>query len=348
MKAFFALLLLFITFWGKAQTSNDLSTGVQELLFNSPSHSSTDNNTVERACIDEKLTGQCIQYHNDQWFSYIPADESSFYVNVRHERCKDDRGVQLVVFKGELCQTESYEIVSCNSPASADDFYFKVNSPEPNIRYFMIIDGYLGDFCDFTIEVSDKANGLPVLIEDPLAEGILEANEKTVDLRWEYQPDTSEVSHFSVIRTSKASNKRWQLPLAFNSRGGVGSEYLLKDTLTEVGKYSYDVYLVDANNEHRLYLHQQAALTEPTPARENTTAFFPFAVRKNTNLQVTITDAVTKRTLSNKFVKDYRLAGLQYNFQELIDRGHYFFEIRIYDYKSKRTETFSKRFEFQD
>ncbi|WOK06659.1 hypothetical protein RT717_26655 [Imperialibacter roseus] len=348
MRELFTLLLFLITLWAKAQTSNDLSTGVSQLVLNKPTRSSTDNNTVERACIDEKLTGQCIQYHNDQWFSYIPADGSSFYINVRHERCKDGRGVQLVVFKGELCQTETYEIISCNSPATADDFYFKVNSPEPNVRYFMIIDGYLGDFCDFTIEVSDKANGLPVLIEDPLAEGILEVNEKMIELHWEYQPDTSEVSHFSVIRTSKTDNKRWQLPLAFNSRGGVGSEYLLKDTLTEFGKYSYEVYLVDANNEHRLYLHHQAGLTEPTPARENTTAFFPFDVRKNTNLQITITDAVTKRTLVNKFVKDYKLGGLQYDFQELIDRGHYFFEVRIYDFKSRRTETFSKRFEVQD
>jgi hypothetical protein len=134
------------------------------------------------------------------------------------------------------------------------------------------------------------------------------------------------------------------LPLAFNSRGGVGSKYLLKDTLTEFGNYSYDVFLVDANNEHRLYLHEEAVLTEATPARENTTAFFPFAVRKGTNLQVTITDAVTKRTLSNKFVKDFKLEGLQYDFRELIDRGHHFFEVRIYDYKTKRTEVFSKRF----
>jgi hypothetical protein len=344
MRLIFILLLLLIAFWAKAQTSNDLSTDVQELLLNTPSHSSTDNNTVERACIDERLTGQCIQYHNDQWFSYLPPDSKPFYVNVRHERCKDGRGVQLVVFKGELCQTDSYSIISCNSPASADDFYFKVDSPEPDVRHFMIIDGYLGDFCDFTIEVSGKANGLPVLTEDPLAEGLLEVNEKTVELRWEYQPDTSEISHFSVIRTSEADNKRWQLPLAFNSRGGVESEYLLKDTLTEYGKYSYDVYLVDVNNEHRLYLRKEAVLAEARPARDNTTAFFPFAVRKSTNLQVTITDAVTKRTLANKFVKDYKLGGLQYDFQELIDRGHHFFEVRIYDYKSKRTEVFSKRF----
>jgi len=34
--------------------------------------SSTVGCTVQRACVDERLTGKCIEYHNDQWFEFRP------------------------------------------------------------------------------------------------------------------------------------------------------------------------------------------------------------------------------------------------------------------------------------
>ena len=253
-----------------------------------------------------------------------------------------------MVFTGKLCKTESYNIVSCNSPATAEDFYYKVSRPIPGIAYFMIIDGYLGDFCDFTIDVSDKANGLPIEKKEPLALGAIEETEGIVELRWAYQPDTADVSQFSVIRTGKTDVKQRQFPLAANSRGGVTSEYLMKDTLTEYGTYAYDVYLVDRNGEHHLYFHQEAVLKEALPKREDTTVFFPFPVKKKTSLQVTITDAITKRVLHNRFVENYKLEGLYYNFQEQMNRGLYFFEVRIYDYRSQQTEMFTRSFEFQE
>lgn len=345
---YWLLVAALVPFSVAGQTLNDSSSAVRQLVVNLPVRSSTDDNTVERACVDEKLTGQCIQYHNDQWFSYVPENPSPFYINVRHEKCADNRGVQLVVFTGELCKTESYNIVSCNSPATAEDFYYKVSQPKAGDRYFMVIDGYLGDFCDFTIEVSDKANGLPIEKKQPLAHGVIEQTGGIVELRWAYQPDTADVSHFSVIRKGKTDMKHREVALAANSRGDVTSEYLMRDTLTEYGTYAYDVFLVDWNNEHHLYFHQEAVLKEAVVKREDTTVFFPFLVKKKTSLQVTITDVSTKRVLYNRFVENYKLEGLYYNFQEQIDRGHYSFEVRIYDYKTQRTEVFRKAFEFQE
>ncbi len=328
-----------------AQTNNDHSEGIQQISLNVPTHSSTDNNTVERACIDEKLTGQCIQYHNDQWFYYTPATSKSFYINVRHGRCKDDRGVQLVVFKGELCKTDTYEVVSCSSPGVADDFYFKMENPEPAVNYFMIIDGYLEDFCDFTIEVSAKAFGVPVNLNEPIAEGILKLEKQTIELDWTYQPDGSDMRHFSVVRKKSGEDvKNWELPLTFNSRGTSSSSYVLKDTLLSAGSYTYDVYLVDGNNELTLFLQETVALVENLEKKEETTIFFPFATKRKTNLQVTILDASTKRVLFNRFIEEYSLEGFQYNFEELIERGHFFFEITIYDYKARRSQVFKQSF----
>lgn len=346
-KVFLCAVLL--PFLAGAQTSNDLSSGIRQLEFGVQASSSTTNNTVERSCVDEKLTGQCIQYHNDQWFSYVPPTSSPFYINVRHERCKNDRGVQLVVFTGELCQTETYRIVSCNSPASASDFYFKVERPEAGTTYFMIIDGYLGDFCDFTIEVAGRANGLPVVVKEPLSKGATKVVDKVVHLQWQYLPDTIEASYFAVRRSSSAADeKRWVVPVSHNSRGGVAAEYFLADTLSNYDRFLYRVFLVDANNEHHPFFKRQVVSQAPQQARIATTAFFPFAVKKKTNLQVTITDTVSGRVLRSRYVEGYKLEGLYYDFQEEIKRGHYYFDIKIYDYKSQRTEVFKKRFDIPE
>lgn len=319
--------------------------GIQTLNLNTATQSSTHNNTVERACVDEKLTGQCIQYHNDQWFSYTPTTAEPFFVNVTHRRCREGNGVQLVIFNGEMCQTESYDIVACLSPGTAEDYYFKVEQPKQDVSYIMVIDGYLGDFCDFEIQIARRAQGLPAERLPPIAEARAVAKELMVDVTWEYQPGQEEGRYFQVMRRTADEVKKWKIQLAQNSRGELGSDYELTDTLTRPGKATYEVYLVDVNNEHHLYASEQVVVSDSPSVRQSTSAFFPFSVKRKTNLQVTITDAVTSRVLHSRFVEDYRLDGFQYNFRELIERGHYFFVVKVYDYKTQQTEVFEKRFD---
>ncbi len=327
------------------QSANDQSSGVEALPFNAPLTSSTDFNTVQKTCIDEKLTGQCIQYHNDQWFSYLPQSDKPFFVNVYGQSCKNEKGVQLVVFTGELCETASYQILQCVSTATPADFYYKVEHPVVGAIHYIIIDGYLGDFCSFTIEVADVARGLPASPGTPGGEGQIDLEQNIAKLKWTYNPETEEQwNRFEVIRAA-GGNKTWSVPLVYNTSGRLHHEYELLDTLTEAGSYRYDVYLVNENEEHKIHFTQTVVWTIPQVAIK-TTAYFPFEVPRKTDLQVSIRDPFTGRVLLNKFVKNYSLPGFEYDFTELTKNGNYFFEVQVQDLKTKRKEIFTKSFAF--
>ena len=48
--------------------------------------SNTTGCTVQRACVDERLTGKCIEYHNDQWFEFTPKVSGRYFHQYRRAR----------------------------------------------------------------------------------------------------------------------------------------------------------------------------------------------------------------------------------------------------------------------
>src|SRR5688572_15159390 len=73
--------------------------------------SNTTNCTVQRSCVDESLTGKCVEYHNDQWFEFTPEVSGDYVVNISSQSCRDTRGVQLVVLTGKPCETKTYNFI---------------------------------------------------------------------------------------------------------------------------------------------------------------------------------------------------------------------------------------------
>ena len=70
--------------------------------------SSTTSCTVQRSCVEERLTGKCIEYHNDQWFEFTLTILGRYFVNIDGQKYRDVRGVQLVVSTGQPCQSATY------------------------------------------------------------------------------------------------------------------------------------------------------------------------------------------------------------------------------------------------
>ncbi len=332
-----------MTAWsGFSQSSNDLYSDVQRLEFNQSVATSTEHNSVQRACVDENLTGQCIQYHNDQWFSYTPSEATPFYVNVYGQSCQKAKGVQLVVFTGELCETSSYQILACISIGNSEDYYFKVEAPEVGQDYFFILDGYLEDFCDYEIEVAGVAKGLPALPGEPTASRKVDVNSGLVSVGWVYEEnDAAHFERFAVVRSGGGSKKKWVVPMSYNTKGTLNHEYFLADTLTSDGLYKYDVYLVDQNAEHQLY---HSEILNYSKQKEETLVFFPFSVPRKSNVQVTIFDPLTGRALFSRHIKNYNEPGLEYDFAELIQKGKFYFQVQIQDLKTLRKEVFKKSF----
>jgi hypothetical protein len=113
--------------FSNAQVINDHIDKRIELNVNAPAFSSsTTDCTVDWACVDESLTGKCIEYHNDQWFWFRTNQTGKYHININGQKCRDTRGVQLVVIDGVACQPRTYNILSCNSLTSQDDIYVEL------------------------------------------------------------------------------------------------------------------------------------------------------------------------------------------------------------------------------
>ena len=79
----FSLLLAgLFTINALAQVPNDNIENRRVLQAGETITSSTTGCTVQRACVDERLTGKCIEYHNDQWFEFTPTISGRYFVNI--------------------------------------------------------------------------------------------------------------------------------------------------------------------------------------------------------------------------------------------------------------------------
>ncbi|MGI4883765.1 MAG: hypothetical protein ACRYFR_02270 [Janthinobacterium lividum] len=231
--------------WGpgaRAQVANDNIENRRRLALNETVTSSTMGCTVQRSCVDERLTGQCIQYHNDQWFEFTPPAAGRYFVNVSGQRCRDVRGVQLVVLAGQPCQPATYRVLSCTSLGTQDDVFVAVELPAGQ-PYLLDVDGYLQDFCTFTLQVSGRAVGVPAVPLLPVPAGALPATSRLVQVAWALPDSLAGAPHCRVLRREQRafrSTERCRVPVARNSYGRLAT-YAVADTLPGPGLYLYQV-----------------------------------------------------------------------------------------------------------
>ena len=195
---------------------------------------------MQQNCIDEKLTGKCVEYHNDQWFEFTPEKNGNYYLNISGQNCRDVRGVQLVVFTGQPCKPETYHILSCTSLGSLDDVFVPLLQAKANQTYFLNVDGYLHDFGTFKQEISQSAKGMPAAtlpLAPPLQASAL------VNLQWQL-PDTVSATTFLVWRRradQAQSELLKEVRVVRNAYGQTEENYEITDTLKTAGNYFYQV-----------------------------------------------------------------------------------------------------------
>ncbi|MDH5474225.1 MAG: hypothetical protein OEX22_00890 [Cyclobacteriaceae bacterium] len=248
------ILLLLFPVIVNAQVINDNIANRISLALNEEVISNTANCTVEKACVDELLTGKCIKYHNDQWFSFQSEKEQKIYVNIYGQKCRDLRGVQLVVIDGTPCEVSDYTILSCVSLASQDNFYIELDL-EKEKEYLLNVDGYLHDHCNFFISIDTTSYGFPTYADFPLETDIIK-NEKEITLKWKI-PDSlsTQIKHFEVHRRK---NKEYRheyinsIPIELNSFGSSKEKYMYIDTISQYRRLHYKLIAVDINDKFRL------------------------------------------------------------------------------------------------
>ena len=239
MTVFFVLTLAV----AQAQVPNDNIENRRVLQAEETITSSTAGCTVQRGCVDERLTGKCIEYHNDQWFEFRPAVAGTYYVNIGGQRCRDVRGVQLVVLTGTPCQPATYRILSCTSFGTQDDLFV----PLPNLRagqpYLLDVDGYLKDYCTFTLQVSGRARGLPVTAPPAVPQGP-PAMSRVVSLSWEVPDSLRAARACRVLRRELhefRAREVARIELTTNAFSQRRAAYTITDTLPTPGQYLYQI-----------------------------------------------------------------------------------------------------------
>ena len=242
--------VLLASHYAQAQVANDNIENRRRLRLEDVATSSTTGCTVQRGCVDERLTGQCIKYHNDQWFEFTPAAAGRYYVNIGGQRCRDVRGVQLVVLSGQPCQPATYKILSCTSLGTQDDVFVTLDSLRAGQPYLLDVDGYLHDYCQFSLQISRQPAGQPVSYAPPSPQRVLATASPVVELSWTLPDSLTSAPGFRVLRREVGqyrSTERRRLPvLRRDTYGRPETAYTFTDTLPGPGTYAYPVVTMSA------------------------------------------------------------------------------------------------------
>ncbi len=305
------------------QVPNDKIENRLPLTLNQWHVSRTDSCTVQWNCVDESLTGKCIDYHNDQWFTFTTAAAGTYYVNIARQQCRDIRGVQLVVLEGTPCQTTTYRILTCVSLASQDDIYVQLDSLKPSHTYLLNVDGYLHDYCRFSIQVGGQPQGFPM---NQSATGTVTANTEAgfVDLFWKTDANnSSQLLEFQIFRRMQSEAQSKQIGtvvLKRDTHGTTQELYQFRDTLAVPALCFYKI--VGQTTDDKTILigeyQKQARLTRFADSFVRITV--PYKLNTNATLLIynALDDSLIRKV---NFVTKETNTEIRYGTGSLIEKG---------------------------
>jgi hypothetical protein len=245
----------------QAQVANDNIENRRQLRVEETITSSTVGCTVQAGCVDERLTGKCIEYHNDQWFEFRPPVAGTYFVNIGGQRCRDVRGVQLVVLTGTPCEPATYRVLSCTSLGTQDDLFVTLPNLQAGQPYLLDVDGYLKDYCSFSLQVSGRARGVPAT-PTPALPNKAPGTSQVITLSWQVPDSLTAAAYCRVLRREQRefrAREVGRVPVAHNTYGLRQATYTLTDTLPGVGNYLYQVVAESEDATAPTLLRQQWA-----------------------------------------------------------------------------------------
>lgn len=245
------------------------------LLDSAATSSSTDMATVEWRCIDKKLTEKCVIYHNDQWFTFKVDVSGTYYLNISSQKCRDAKGIQAIVIEGNPCEAATYKILKCIPQIVQQDVFIELVEVKAGVRYLINIDGFLGDFCNFNIQLSSHPEGLnqhAISLDTLHLQSSIDIN--VVTLRWTLpQTYTDSIDLFQIYRRVKKAvpyELDGIVPAEFNTLGVAQTYYEFVDTLSSEGTYSYQITglmkngIIEIMDEHVVSFYRKSGTYRQT------------------------------------------------------------------------------------
>jgi hypothetical protein len=202
-------------------------------------------------------------YHNDQWFSFTPQQSGTYFLNISSQQCQKNLGVQLIIIEGDPCLISTYKILNCIPKIIQNDVFVQLDSLQANKLYLINVDGFLEDFCEFDIQLSEKPVGMPwqrVSLDTLNLQS--EVKDSIVTLRWRAtQQQLDQLVFFEVNRLEIREQKLktvGNISIRSNALGKQEKDYLFTDTLSAYGVYQYAIIGVYRENGYRVLLDESS------------------------------------------------------------------------------------------
>jgi hypothetical protein len=289
--------------------NNDIRERSKLILGAEPVVSNTDNNTVEWACLNKKLTEKCLVYHNDQWFTFEVEKSGDYFINIAAQKCRDGMGVQLIIIEGNPCEVSTYRIMDCIRRIDQREVYVGL-SLKANASYLVNVDGFMGDFCEFKIQLSSTPWKLPPSNDG--AEATTKRKTKPIEVSWELRDGVEKtVKGFNIYREREGSQKKElirEMGAALNALGANATRYTMSDTLPAPGSYKFEIFGVEADSSTQLLVAKYEIIWDGVTVRSwpppppKTIATFPVAGQPGAIIDLLLynqenSDRLWKRTL---------------------------------------------------
>ncbi len=311
-----------------------------------PIQSTTAESTVEWECINRQLTSKCIVYHNDQWFTFSVPDSGKYFLNVSNQVCKDLYGIQMIIIEGNPCDTKNYIIKRCISKLRMDDMFVELGILKANQLYLLNVDGFLGDYCSFEIQLSQKPAGIPEITK-PLTDSVqlLPASENQVRVQWFVADSMLSLSRGFEIYRKELKEKKYtplaQKSIQSNTVGNFVNNYEYTDTLSDYGTYDYLV-LAQGDTSSFVVLQKNVSWHEDKKTTLiHHTVNLPLTFSKPGEIDVLIMDPLTDwviKQYSNEFT--FQRPTLQFSLQPYYAKGMRDILICVKNSKTREVNTF--------
>jgi hypothetical protein len=294
--------------------------------------------------LTERFTNSCLVYHNDQWFYFTPTDSRKQYLNITNQQCKNFKGVQVVVIEGNPCETQTYQLIHCTSFTDQNDTFIELDSLKPGVQYLVLIDGFLGDQCDFEIQFGTRPSGIPVHrnSRDTLSLRV-EQDRHLVNLQWgANQPQLDELDHFEIFRQQINAPKAVELveiSISTNALGTHMEHYAYTDSLSEPGLYVYQVIGVTKSGNERILLDETRVEFFPIKTRKIIERVIQFPVTFSGPVEIVVSDAIKGTALFGTTIKADQNRIVPLDVTPFVNRGYRFFRVKAVHVTSRNVFT---------
>jgi gliding motility-associated-like protein len=103
---------------------------------------------------DDSIADFCFFLENDSWLAFV-AESSSVEIGIVHSNCITGNGIQAIIYETSDCT--NFTMVSTNclnpGPTGSASGTLQANGLTPGQTYYLMIDGWNGDICDYTLSI---------------------------------------------------------------------------------------------------------------------------------------------------------------------------------------------------